>query len=97
LPKRAIHLPVAELSSQWQRIRAERNRFIESLDDTSAQRVVTALIGRMSFRVPVIESLLQLCGHGTHHRAQLINMLRQCGVTAPVSDCVVWLRELAAA
>jgi uncharacterized damage-inducible protein DinB len=90
-------LPVDELSSQWQRIRAERNRFIESLDDTSAQRVVTALIGRMKSRVPVIESLLQPCGHGAHHRAQLINMLRQCGVIAPAGDYIVWLRKSAAA
>jgi uncharacterized damage-inducible protein DinB len=85
--------PIADLRSQWPQIIADRNRFIDSLDDSSAQRVVTAWVGPMSVRVPVIESLLQLCGHGTHHRAQLINMLRQNGVTARASDYSIWLRE----
>jgi uncharacterized damage-inducible protein DinB len=87
---------IADLSGQWKQIRADRARFIDTLDDVSAQRVVTALVGPMSLRVSVIESLLQLCGHGTHHRAQLINMLRHSGVTAPASDYVVWLRQTGA-
>ncbi len=87
---------IAELRAQWKHIATDRNRFIDTLDETSAQRVVTALIGPMSVRMPVIESVVQLCGHGTHHRAQLVNMLRHCGVTAPGIDYVVWLRELAA-
>jgi uncharacterized damage-inducible protein DinB len=87
---------IADLTSQWKQIRSERSRFIDTLDETSAQRVVTALVGPMSLRVPVIESLLQLCGHGTHHRAQLINMLRQSGVKAPDIDYVIWLRQAAA-
>lgn len=88
---------IADLGNLWRQLRADRNRFIDSLDDASAQRVVTALVGSMSLRVPVVESLLQLCGHGTHHRAQLSNMLRHSGVTAPASDYVVWLRRAGAA
>jgi uncharacterized damage-inducible protein DinB len=92
-----VSTPIADLHTQWPQVIAERNRFIDSLDDSSAQRVVTALVGPMSVRMPVIESLLQLCGHGTHHRAQLINMLRHCGVTARASDYSIWLRESTAA
>ena len=94
--KAHISTGIDELRTQWKQIAAERNRFLESLDDTSVQRVVTALIGPMSIRMPVIESVVQLCGHGTHHRAQQVNMLRQCGVTAPGIDYIIWLRELAA-
>jgi uncharacterized damage-inducible protein DinB len=86
---------IAALRDSWNQLIADRNRFIDTLELASAHRVVTALIGRMSVRVPVIESLVQLCGHGTHHRAQLINMLRQSGATAPGCDYVVWLRETA--
>lgn len=39
------------------------------------------------------ETLVQLCGHGTHHRAQAINMLRQVGAAIAPLDLVVWLRE----
>jgi uncharacterized damage-inducible protein DinB len=87
---------IAELRSRWLEIVAERNKFIDSLDAKSAQRVVTALIGQLSIGLPVIESLVQLCGHGTHHRAQLVNMLRHNGVTAPETDYVVWQRQSAA-
>jgi uncharacterized damage-inducible protein DinB len=88
-----VSTTIAELRGQWAEIIAGRNRFIESLDESSAQRVVTAIVGGMSIRLSVIESLMQLGGHGTHHRAQLTNMLRHSGVTAAASDYVVWLRE----
>ena len=29
--------------------------------------------------------------HGTHHRAQLINMLRHSGATAPALDYGAWV------
>ena len=60
---------IAELRSRWLDITAERNKFIESLAPSSAQRVVTAQIGPLSIGLPVIEAMVQLCGHGTHHRA----------------------------
>ena len=93
-PKASHTTSIADLRGQWTQLRADRNSFIDSLDDSSAQRVVTALAGPLSMRLPVIESLVQLCGHGTHHRAQLINMLRHSGVVAPGCDYLVWLREL---
>jgi uncharacterized damage-inducible protein DinB len=89
----AVSTSIAQLQSEWTRIRADRNRFIESLDATAAQRTITALFAPNSFRVPLIESLLQLCGHGTHHRAQLINMLRHSGATLQGTDYVIWMRE----
>jgi uncharacterized damage-inducible protein DinB len=95
--KAPLSTSIADLRSQWAQLRADRNSFIDSLDESSAQRVVTASIGPLSMRVPVIESQVQLCGHGTHHRAQLINMLRHSGGATPASDYVVWLRQLAAA
>ena len=42
-------------------------------------------------RFRIIESLVQICAHGTHHRAQLINMLRHSGVTAPALDYGAWV------
>jgi uncharacterized damage-inducible protein DinB len=88
---------IAELRALWAEIIAGRKSFLASLDEDSAQRVVTTLVGPMTVRVPVIESLLQLFGHGTHHRAQLINMLRHTGITAPASDYSVWQREVSSA
>lgn len=92
--KAPVTTPIAELREQWKTTISQRNPFVSTLDADSAQRVVTATTsGSMSLRLPVIESLVQLCGHGTHHRAQLINMLRHSGVSPPSCDYLIWLRE----
>ncbi len=84
---------VAELTKGWQDVIRRRNRFVAGSTIASTIQAVTVMAGPMSIKVLVIESLLQLCGHGTHHRAQLLNMLRHSGVVPPSLDYVVWLRE----
>jgi uncharacterized damage-inducible protein DinB len=37
--------------------------------------------------------LLHVCNHGTHHRAQVLNMLRRRGAGAGALDYTVWVRE----
>jgi uncharacterized damage-inducible protein DinB len=84
--------PLDRLKGLWDELARARNAFIAALDDEQAQRVVSVRLGRSPVRFRVIESLLQLCGHGTHHRAQVLNMLRQIGITPPALDYSVWLR-----
>jgi uncharacterized damage-inducible protein DinB len=38
---------------------------------------------------------IQLCNHGTHHRAQTINMLRRLGKSTPATDLTLWKHQLA--
>lgn len=91
-PKHSADETVAHFVESWQEIAGERNSVVQSLDQESAQRVVVANPGRIKIPVRVIESMIQLCCHGTHHRAQLVNMLRQSGVRAPDIDYIVWKR-----
>jgi uncharacterized damage-inducible protein DinB len=84
-------MSIADMRSTWMDVARRRDAFIASLDDAGAQRVVAVLAGGPPTKFRVIESLVQLCGHGTHHRAQLINMLRQSGVTPPELDIIDWL------
>ena len=45
------------------------------------------------FKQPIYQMLLHVFNHGTYHRGQLINMLRQLGVTKlPDTDFIVWSR-----
>jgi len=45
------------------------------------------------FKQPVYEVLLHLFNHGTYHRGQLVNMLRQVGVTTlPATDFILFTR-----
>lgn len=85
--------PIERVREEWGRVIEARNRFIAELDDAGAARIVTALIGPTPVRFAVAESLVQLCGHGTHHRAQWVNMLRSCGQSPPGIDVIVWLRQ----
>ena len=85
------HIPVSELQASWSEVARRRNEFLASVDDAAAQRVVVVAFGGPPIKFRIIESLVQICAHGTHHRAQLINMLRHSGVTAPALDYVAWV------
>jgi uncharacterized damage-inducible protein DinB len=37
--------------------------------------------------------LIHVCNHGTHHRAQAINMLRHVGVSPPEMDFLWMFKE----
>jgi uncharacterized damage-inducible protein DinB len=46
------------------------------------------------FKQPIYQMLLHVFNHGTYHRGQLINMLRQLGITKlPDTDFIVWSRR----
>lgn len=46
------------------------------------------------FKQPVYQMLLHVFNHGTYHRGQLVNMLRQSGVEKiPQTDFIVWSRK----
>ena len=47
-----------------------------------------------SFKQPVYQMLLHLFNHGTYHRGQMVNMLRQVGIEKiPQTDFIVWSRS----
>lgn len=46
------------------------------------------------FKQPIYQMMLHVFNHGTYHRGQLINMLRQLGVEKlPQTDFIVWSRK----
>ena len=46
------------------------------------------------FKQPTYQMLLHVMNHGTYHRGQLVNMLRQLGVQKiPQTDYIVWSRK----
>jgi uncharacterized damage-inducible protein DinB len=46
------------------------------------------------FKQPVYKVLLHIFNHGTYHRGQMVNMLRQLGVDkVPATDFIVWSRK----
>lgn len=46
------------------------------------------------FKQPIFQMLLHVFNHGTYHRGQLVNMLRQLGIEKiPQTDFIVWSRR----
>lgn len=47
-----------------------------------------------SFKQPIYQMLMHVFNHGTYHRGQLVNMLRQLGIEKiPQTDFIVWSRK----
>lgn len=78
-------------------IAAARNAFLARATDGDLQNPVSALVRPgMTLTFPLGASMVQLGFHGTHHRAQVVNMLRHLGATVPPLDFIVWVREQSA-
>ncbi|QDT12947.1 DinB family protein [Planctomycetes bacterium K23_9] len=70
---------IATLRKDWDSLSTQRREYLDQLTAQETQRVVSAQFGGppINFRIGV--SINQLAMHGTHHRAQLINMFRHVG------------------
>lgn len=87
---------LAELEALAAETAADREWLLGEAGDDSLTRVVEAYVRpgvRLRFRVG--ETMLQLCAHGTHHRAQAANMLRHLGAAVPALDLAMWSWESA--
>jgi uncharacterized damage-inducible protein DinB len=91
-PKLPETLSIDELSETWREATRRRDAWLSQQSVGDLAKSVTAAPAGVLIQIRVGESFLQLCGHGTHHRAQAINMLRQIGLKPPSIDYVVWLR-----
>jgi len=86
---------MANVSRQLEEAWSRRDGFVSKLTDADMARGVQVQPRpdrRISF--PLGVSLIQLCGHATHHRAQVVNMLRHCGAETPGLDLTLWLRDM---
>lgn len=85
---------IAELCELWRGLTKERNQFLDSLDDAAAQREIELSFSGPRLRFPIVDTVTQLTLHGTHHRAQVVNLLRQVGSPSGNIDLLYALAEL---
>jgi len=87
-------ISIADVAKRLDDAWAARDRFVSTLSDSDLTRPVTVKPRpEMTIQFALGVSLVQLCGHATHHRAQILNMLRHVGVQPPGLDLVFWLRD----
>ncbi len=82
------------IRSRWSELEAERGTFLDSL---TAARLEADLSYRNTrgetFSAPLRDLLLHVVNHGTYHRGQVVNQLRQLGRPGVSTDLVVYQRE----
>jgi len=78
---------VQSISAQFDETAAKRNNYIAKLTDGDLNHIVKGTPRPNVVReFPLGVTLLQLCNHSTHHRAQALNMIRRLGGQPPPSD-----------
>ena len=74
-------------------------RFIEPLDADQLDEpfampwaaIVEQSLGRPPGPVTLVETLLQIPSHSTHHRGQIATRLREIGGEPPITDFIMWV------
>ncbi len=86
---------LVQLRELFGQLAATRDALLARCNDAALLRPVRTRVpgepGEYAFRLGA--TMLQLCLHGTHHRAQALNMLRHRGATPPGLDYVSMLRQ----
>lgn len=75
-------------SQQW-------SEWINNASDLSINHVFAYRNSKKEqFKQPIYQMLMHVFNHGTYHRGQLVNMLRQLGIDKiPQTDFIVWSRR----
>lgn len=85
---------IATLEALYRQTASARDAILASM---TAEGLVREVVGRprpgVERRFPIGVTMLQLCGHGVHHRAQALNMLRHVGAAVPGLDYITYWRE----
>lgn len=85
---------IATVRARFEQTRRERDAFLPSLADADLPRVQTYRDSAGPvYHATLSEMLLQMLMHSTHHRAQLVNMLRQLGAGPVELDLMYWRRR----
>jgi uncharacterized damage-inducible protein DinB len=74
-------------SKQWE-------EWVSSASDLAIDHVFQyQTFDKTQYKQPTWQMLLHVFNHGTYHRGQLVNMLRQLGIDKlPATDFIIWAR-----
>lgn len=71
--------PIETIKAEWGEVRIKRDGYLATLDEDSAQRIVPIRpVGALT-NCYAGETALHLALHGTHHRSQIVNMVKRVG------------------
>jgi uncharacterized damage-inducible protein DinB len=85
-----------ELANEYLQQNRQWQEWVNNATDAALDHVFQyQTFDKEQFKQPIFQMLLHVFNHGTYHRGQLINMLRQLGVTQklPDTDFIIWSRK----
>ncbi len=85
---------LTEIRRRFAETAGVRDDYLQHSNDGELDRTVTYTNSKgVTSTFTIGQMMLQVCNHGTHHRAQALNMLRHLGGAVPNLDYVALLRE----
>ncbi len=92
-PSSSIETSIESLATKWEFLSEKRSRLVEQIGQAGIDKTVISDFGTGPLQFRIAESMIQLCVHGTLHRAQANNMLRSLGRAVEPLDYIVYLRD----
>ncbi len=87
---------IADVRSRWDEHRAKIDAYVNAAtpEQLAEVRRFTARTGD-TYELPAWQIFLQMVNHGTHHRAELADMLTRVGFPPPPTDLLIFFQERA--
>ena len=85
---------IADLAARWQTVAQQSDAYLANLNGEQAARVLEVPVRGVELRIAIADSAVHVVCHGTHHRAQLVNLFRQVGAPVGNIDLLYALAEL---
>ena len=81
----------ADFRDEWQRIKADQQRFLETATGVALAQPLTYTNLRGQVKTYLMaDILMHLVNHGTYHRGQISQLLRDRGRPSPSTDMIIW-------
>lgn len=83
-----------DLREQWRQTAEQRDCFLGQLRDNQIhQSVIFTNDQDKAYTFRLADMIVHVCNHGTHHRAQALNMLRHLAIKPPPMDFLDMIYE----
>lgn len=95
LPMETFKGSMQELSNELIQQNRQWQQWVNTATEPMLEHVFQYYTAKKEmYKQPVCQMILHVFNHGTYHRGQLVNMLRQLGIEKiPQTDFIIWSRK----
>jgi uncharacterized damage-inducible protein DinB len=87
--------PMDEMARRFEEAHADGAAYTRRLDEAELARTIEFPVpAYKDFHPAVLDALMQVIMHSEHHRAQVAMRLRALGGTPPLTDYIIWVRDV---